>query len=292
MKPLLIGDNMESLKPENKLIEQEVYEKRMQGLIQKEDYPADIKIDNTFGSYRLKLASNLEEMCEAFQLRYEVFFDQKQNPSLNAALDSDEFDLIADHLILIDTNENKVIGTYRIIDSTKTESFYSEGEFNLAPLRGLEGKCLELGRACIHPDYRTGTSIALIWQGIGEYMKQSQAQWAFGCSSIPMDEIDQMHKIGARLIRDHLVDEKYLIEPKKPFVHEKLSFKKELKGNFSSLAEDMKVKIPPLLKGYLKLGAKICGAPSWDEEFKTLDFFTLLSIEDMNPQFLKRFGVR
>ena len=237
---------MKTLKSFQQNINQESYETKIQKLINKEDYGSEVKINREIGHYQIKLAENLEEMCEAFALRHEVFFSKNKTPSINAAMDLDEFDLVADHLILKDTKLNKVIGTYRIIDSSRTDRFYSSGEFDLTPLSRLKGKCLELGRACIHPDYRTGTSIALVWQGIGEYMNQSGANWAFGCSSIPVDEIDEMYLVGAKLMKDFLIEEDYRIKPLKPSIHEKLMFKNEMNGNFQGAEGKKAAKLPPL----------------------------------------------
>ncbi len=272
------------------------FDRNLQAIGLKDGFRPRIAINRQFGHYQIKIADNLDELCEAFRLRHEVFFGSSSEVKSNTAMDMDEFDLVADHLILRDLEHNKIVGTYRLLSSDRTQSFYSQSEFAMGSILKLEGRLLELDRACIHPDYRSGTCIALVWQGLGEYMKSLGATWAFGCSSVSVgqseNEIQSVRAIGTKLLRDHLSPVHMRTEPLNMHPDDRLRFAKEMSGDFSEDDQAGVVRMPPLLKGYLKLGAYIAGAPSWDPEFKTLDFFTLLPVEKMNPQFLTRFGVR
>ena len=253
-----------------------------------------VKIRQEAGKYLLKVADDLEELLDALALRQEVFFGHSEKPELrDRDLDMDEYDLAADHLVLIDQEINKVVGTYRLIHGERAGSYYSQGEFAMGEILSLEGRKLELGRACVHPDYRDGTVIGLIWQGLGAYLKASGAKWLFGCSSVELENEEESYSIGAQLMRKYYAPELPSVTPLSLHPKEALRFGPEMRGNYSGLDRvTQRAKIPALLRTYLNAGAKVCGAPAYDPEFQTLDFFTLMDVDQMNPGFVRRFGVR
>jgi putative hemolysin len=255
-------------------------------------YAPTLPFAKDFRKYKLKIADTPEELMSVLHLRHRIFFGSE-------GIDFDLFDLEADHLMLIDESTSEVVGTYRLINSLRSNQFYSEGEFSMDAILALPGIKLELGRACIHPDYRTGSAIAIVWQGLGEYMRRLGAQWLFGCSSVSFDpdlqgSVRTHRAIGRHLLHNHLVDAELHAKPRFTFNHDGLDFRSEIAGEYEPEASETKEAlkaIPPLLKGYLRLGAKICGAPAWDPEFSTLDYLTLLEVSHMEDSFRTRFGV-
>ncbi|HMA65156.1 MAG: GNAT family N-acetyltransferase [Fibrobacterota bacterium] len=225
----------------------------------------------------IKTVENHEELANALRLRYEVFYRELLEKRRVYGFDFDRFDFKCDHLVIIDKKSNTFIGTYRLISSLFAKEFYSETEFDISNILALPGVKLELGRACVHKDYRTGSSIALLWRGIMEYMKLTNTQYLFGCSSVKtteMYEIALMHQV---LARDFVAPANLVVYPKSKF---KIRNFNELKAQVRD--EDLLSvveKIPPLIKSYLNMGAQICGEPALDKKFKCADFLTLFNTD-------------
>jgi putative hemolysin len=132
-----------------------------------------------------------------------------------------------------------------------------------------------VGRACVHPSYRNGGVIALLWAGLASYLKAGGYDYAFGCASIPIaGDGDVAASICARLLRDHLSPLEWRVFPRRPFP---LAFD-----------PDFDVALPPLVKGYLRLGAYVCGDPAWDPSFQTADVIVLLPVARLNPRYVRR----
>ncbi|MBD3426287.1 MAG: GNAT family N-acetyltransferase [Candidatus Omnitrophica bacterium] len=243
--------------------------------------------------FLVKLAENHEEIEEVQRLRYEVF-NIEQGRGLEQAekygIDFDEYDEYCLHLMVIKKNPHAVIGTYRahlgcIANSAK--GFYSSREYNIKGLYSIADKCLELGRSCVSPEYRTGSAVALLWGAITELLKRARLTYMLGCVSL--DETNP--KIGWALY-DYLVERcppysgatAYprpgfrLERPPKKEIQKVLSDEKKLKRH-----------IPPIFKGYLRLGASICGEPALDREFGTIDFFILVDIRNVPERYIRHF---
>lgn len=230
---------------------------------------------------KVSLAINPSEVKEAQRLRYKVFAEEMgAKMSGNNGLDIDGFDAFCDHLLVRDTNTQQVIGTYRILSPTQANeagSYYSSGEFDLSRINHLLGNTVEVGRACVHRDYRSGGTITLLWAGLAKYMLSHGYEHMIGCASIPMH--DGGH--AAASIYHHLKD-KHLCSPEyRVFPHVHLPIE--------SLNNTMQVDCPPLIRGYLKLGAKICGEPAWDSYFNTADMLVMLSMSDINQKYAAHF---
>ena len=242
------------------------------------NYKPNVKIHFETPSFEVKTADNFQDFYAALLLRGKVF----KNSLIN--IDFDEYDLIFDHLIVKDKKKNKVIGTYRINSSKFTNKFYSASEFDLTEFLSLPGNKLELGRACIHKKYRNGKTIDLLWKGIGRYAKATNTDYVFGCTSIKSTEINTICGISKFFHEKNIMDEKYKISPKNNFSIER--FYKEF------VDEDMESKdfqVPPLLKSYLFSGAKVCGHPYFDYDFKCTDYLTVLDMKNVNKLFEKRY---
>ncbi|MYN18285.1 GNAT family N-acetyltransferase [Duganella sp. BJB488] len=236
------------------------------------------------GKLVLSMASTPEELREVQRLRYKVFIETMGLSSLvrEDGLDSDEFDEHCDHLIVRDSSTLRVVGTYRLLSAARARKLgrvYSEGEFDLGRLNNLRGRMVEAGRACIHPDYRGGSVIMLLWSGLAEYMRRENCDYLAGCASISL--ADGGHNAVAvyqSLVGAHLAPSEYRVTPHLPFP-------------FSKLEAAQKPQVPPLLKGYVRSGAWICGEPAWDPDFESADLFLLLPLANLDGRYARHYGV-
>ena len=232
----------------------------------------------------LSLASTSEEVREVQRLRYKVFIEimglsALSNPN---GLDKDEFDAYCDHLIVRDSKTLHVVGTYRLLRASaarKIGRFYSENEFDLSRLDNLRDRMVEAGRACIHPDYRGGSVIMLLWSGLAEYMRRERCDYLVGCASMSLS--DGGHNAAAvydSLSKTYLSPSDYRVTPHLPFpIHE--------------LGAETKPQIPPLIKGYLRSGAWICGEPAWDPDFQSADLFLLLTLSNLDARYARHYAM-
>lgn len=235
----------------------------------------------------IKTVENHEELASALRLRYEVFYRELLEKRRVYGFDIDRFDFKCDHLVIIDKKTNTFIGTYRLISSLFARKFYSETEFDISNILALPGVKLELGRACVHKDYRTGSSIALLWRGIAEYMKLTNTQYLFGCSSVKASDLHEIASMYQVLARDFMVSPNLNVYPKRRFTIRDFD---QLKAQVSE--EDLLSvveKIPPLIKSYLNMGAHICGEPALDKKFRCADFLTLFNTDTSNEKVQKKY---
>ncbi len=234
------------------------------------------------GPYLARFASTQNDIDSALRLRFEVF-NLELNEGLPCAFstgrDMDEFDRICDHLIVEHVATRKVVGTYRLQAGTTAANnlgYYSEREFHFAPYEALRPKVVELGRACIHRDHRSTDVLYLLWRGIAEYALKHRARYLIGCSSLTSQDPARGSAVYRRL-RDWQVGNDLQTRPQKAFAMPVLD---------SPYADDS---VPKLLRTYLAIGARICGPPAIDREFKTIDFLTLLDLEQLHPKIRARF---
>ena len=149
---------------------------KIRGFVQK----IDVYLEK--GNVIIKTARNTDDVMRAIELRSKVFLEEL-GASGSGSIDIDEFDILSDHLLLIDKEKDVVIGTYRFNSNLFSNSFYSETEFDIFNVLITPGIKVELGRACIHKEYRGGTTVSLLWTGLLAYMKKIGADYLFGCSS-------------------------------------------------------------------------------------------------------------
>lgn len=233
-------------------------------------------------AFQIEWASTSSEIKEAQRLRYKVFAEEMgANLSKNAeGLDVDEFDAYCDHLLIRDQDSLKVVGTYRVLPPHKAQEIgrlYSDAEFDLSRLDHLRPKLVELGRSCVHQDYRSGAVIMALWTGLAQYMQKNGYEIMLGCASIPM--ADGGHFAASlynSLDSDQMAPTEFHAFPRLPLPLDRLN-------------GGLEVDAPPLIKGYLKLGAKICSAPAWDPDFNTADLLTMLRLSEINPRYAKHF---
>jgi putative hemolysin len=233
-------------------------------------------------AFQITWASTPNEVKEAQRLRFKVFAEEMganlaQN---NEGLDVDEFDAYCDHLLIRDQETLKVVGTYRVLPPHKAQEIgrlYSDSEFDLTRLNHLRPKMVELGRSCVHADYRSGAVIMALWSGLAQYMQKHNYEIMLGCASIPM--ADGGHFAASlynSLSEEQMAPTENHAFPRLPLPLDKLN-------------GGLDVEPPPLIKGYLKLGAKICSAPAWDPDFNTADLLTMLRLSEINPRYAKHF---
>ncbi|KAA1004009.1 GNAT family N-acetyltransferase [Paraburkholderia panacisoli] len=222
-----------------------------------------------------------EELREAQRLRYRVFADEMGARLTGpAGLDVDAFDAYCDHLLVRDLDTLKVVGTYRALpphQAARIGRLYAESEFDVSRLTHLRAKMVEVGRSCVHPDYRSGSVIMSLWAGLAAYMKHNGYETMLGCASVAM--VDGGHyaaNLYCSLRENALTAPEY-----RAFAHTPLPV--------DELQTGANVAPPPLVKGYLRLGAKICGAPAWDPDFNTADFLTLFRLSDINARYARHF---
>jgi putative hemolysin len=230
----------------------------------------------------LSFASTPEEVREVQRLRYKVFIEAMGLSSLKNAegLDKDEYDAYCDHLIVRDSRTLKVVGTYRVLSpqaARKIGRFYSEQEFDLSRLDNLRNSIAEAGRACIHPDYRGGAVIMLLWSGLAAFMKREKCDYLIGCASVSL--ADGGHNAAAlyhALAESNLSPADYRVMPHLPFPTEERE-------------PGHRATIPPLIKGYLRGGAWICGEPAWDPDFHSADLFMLLPLAKLDSRYARHY---
>ena len=256
-------------------------------------FKAKIKLNIEVGSYVIKTAESPEELIESFHLRHEVF-NKEFRGIKGTGLDFDKFDYHFDHLIIVHKELQKIIGTYRVNCSKFSKESYTALEFELQEFfANHEGPFLELGRACIHKEYRKGSIISLLWRGIAEYMNLSDSKILFGCSSLKINSPREAALTHKYLIDQGLVTDNYACQPTKKFTMPDLAhwleyFQKGLNPQQAAEAEEL---MPSLLKSYLKLGAQIACEPAFDEDFDCIDLLTILRKEDLAQGLANRFQI-
>ncbi|MFJ8016060.1 GNAT family N-acetyltransferase [Streptomyces sp. NPDC096339] len=232
--------------------------------------------------YAVRLARDEAEVRAAQRLRHQVFAGElgARLNSPEPGLDIDAFDSYCDHLLVVEEETEQVVGTYRLLPPERAAvagRLYSEGEFDLSALAPIRPDLVEVGRSCVHPDHRNGAVIALIWAGLARYMDRSGHNWLAGCCSIPLADGGVLAAATreAALARA-LAPREYRVTPHNPWSPEGIEF-------------PARMELPPLLRGYLRLGAWVCGEPALDLEFGCTDLYVLLSLRRTNPRYLKHF---
>lgn len=231
-------------------------------------------------------AHHLDEVREAQKLRHDIFVGE-MGARLSSPVpghDIDLFDDYCEHLLVRDTATQQVIGTYRVltpVQARRVGSTYSDTEFDLTRLRNLRSRMVELGRSCVHQDHRHGGVIMALWTALGGFMVRNGLDTMIGCASIPMLHNgviggDIAASIWNQLRQTHLAPIEYQVLPRLPLPVEQLD---------GSLA----VEPPALIKGYLRLGTKVLGAPAWDPDFNSADLPMLMRLDDLPARYRKHF---
>ncbi len=241
------------------------------------------------GKISVSWARHQDEVRQAQRLRYDVFaLEMGANlPNTLPGHDIDLFDEYCEHLLVRDEASQEVIGTYRVLTPTQARrvgSTYSDTEFDLTRLRSLRERMVELGRSCVHADHRHGGVILALWGALAEFMTRNQLDTMIGCASIPMQHNgvssgQAAASIWRQVRQTHLAPIEYRVTPRLALPVEKLD-------------DSLNVEPPALIKGYLRLGAKVLGAPAWDPDFNSADLPMMMRVADLPPRYLKHFSAR
>jgi len=231
-------------------------------------------------------ARHEDEVREAQRLRHDVFAGEMgaRLRTLVPGHDVDLFDDYCEHLLVRDDATGQVVGTYRVLTPAQAKRvgcFYSDTEFDLVRLRPLRERMVELGRSCVHPDHRHGGVILALWGALAEFMVRNQLHTMIGCASIPMLHNgvisgDAAASIWRQVQATHLAAIEYQVTPRNALPLERLD-------------GTLDVEPPALIKGYLRLGARVLGAPAWDPDFNTADLPMLMRLQDLPARYRRHF---
>ncbi|GGF27487.1 phosphohistidine phosphatase [Williamsia phyllosphaerae] len=242
-------------------------------------------------TYSLHLTADPRDISAAQRLRFAVF---SREPGFASAMadvtdgrDADRFDDFCDHLIVRHNDTDEVVGCYRMLPPTgaiAAGGLYTATEFDLAELDPIAPQTVEMGRACVAVEHRSGSVMALMWSGILRYLDDTGHRYAVGCTSVPIDNGDGTapgaHIRGVRdLVRDrHRAP--WEVHPRTPV---------EIDGRgLDDIAPPSRLTLPPLLRGYVRIGAQICGEPAHDVVFGVADFVTIIDKQNANIRYLDR----
>jgi len=230
----------------------------------------------------VEIAGTETEVIQCQQLRYRIFAEE-MGAAIEVSspgIDRDAFDAQSKHLLVRDTVSGEIVGTTRLLLDVKPECggrFYSQTEFEMKNVLEQPGCFMEVGRTCIYPEFRNGSTIALLWQGLARMMVLHQVDYLIGCASIPLDD----GGANATAVMERL-REKYFAAP-----HLRVYPQIQLPQPMVSAVGP--VRIPSLLKAYLRLGAVICGEAHWDAQFNVADVFVLLDRNTIDRRYARHF---
>ncbi|MFT8674904.1 MAG: GNAT family N-acyltransferase [Acetobacter sp.] len=250
------------------------------------------------GSLSVRIAATDDERDAAQALRYRVFYEEMGatgNPEARLLKrDIDEFDAVADHLLVIDnaiaSDARGVVGTYRLVQSeaaARIGRFYSSSEYDITPLQEFPGRLLEVGRSCVDKNYRGRTAMQLLWRGIASYIFLHRIDLLFGCASLPGTDPDRIGDELTYLYHNHLAPpalrvralEGHRVEMLRTDPHA-LNVRKCLAG------------LPPLIKGYLRLGGYVGDGAVIDPQFNTTDVAILVKSELLADKYYRHYERR
>ena len=248
------------------------------------------------GNLGVRLAVNAEELDAAQALRYRVFYQEMgarpDNETARTERDSDGYDAVADHLLVIDhamgEGVHGIVGTYRLIQRAAAEKlggFYSAEEYDIRKIEEFPGKVLELGRSCVAAEHRSRSAMQLLWNGIAAYVFHHQIEIMFGCASLPGTDPDAMATELTYLYYNHLAPA--AIRPR-ALPHRYIEMRRLDQDAFNPRLA--LTKLPPLIKGYLRLGGFIGDGAVIDPQFNTTDVFVVMPVERITRRYAGRFG--
>jgi putative hemolysin len=243
----------------------------------------------------VRLAETAAEIDAAQALRYGIFYEE-MGAHADAATaasrrDTDEFDAVADHLLVLDHDRGEgpagVVGTYRLIRreaAARIGRFYSEAEYDIAPLVDLPGQIMELGRSCVHDAYRTRAVLQLLWRGIAAYVFRNDVEIMFGCASLPGTDLDALAPQLTYLHANHLAPDG--LRPRAipdRFVEMRRLDPAAIDARGAALS------LPPLVKGYLRLGGYVGEGAVIDPQFNTTDVCIVVKTDKITDKYYRHY---
>ncbi|MAV91789.1 MAG: GNAT family N-acetyltransferase [Bdellovibrionaceae bacterium] len=233
----------------------------------------------------VKTARTPNELLEVLELRHEIFVREWQGRQLPFGVDVDKYDFEADHLIIWSKSQNRAVGTYRLLCSRFTNRFYSQSEFQLHEFLRWGFTKLEMGRACVHPDFRDGNTIDLLWKGLSRYIDLAGVRFLFGCSSVRIEDQRTSEALMKSFFEKGQWSDDFHIRPTKKYSYNDFS----MESAFALSPTESRKLVPPLLRSYMSAGAKVYGHPAYDRSFSCIDVLTILDMKQLNPRFRQRF---
>lgn len=230
----------------------------------------------------IEFATAGEAVRETQRLRYQIFAEE-----MGAAvetdgdgMEADRFDPFCKHILVRDSAHGGVVASTRLLldeDARRAGGFYTEGEFDISGLLENSGRIIEVGRTCVHPEYRSGSAISLLWSGLARFIDLRSYEYMIGCASISMDDGGASARAAYELLASkYLISEEKRCIPRTPLPE-------------TAVAGEEKPKLPPLLKAYIRLGARITGEPCWDPDFDCADLMIALSPADLQKRYARHF---
>jgi putative hemolysin len=260
------------------------------------------KIYGRIGQLEVRLARKKSEIRRAQRLRYKVFYEEMSaTPGALAMLsrrDEDTFDPIFDHLLVVDRGDpakkgwrrSRVVGTYRVLRQDVAElydGFYTQGEYDIAPL--IQAKSdynfVELGRSCVLKPYRNRRTLELLWQGVWSYVREHGGEVMIGCASFPGTDPSAHALALSFLYHNSLAPEDWRVR-----AHEHLRVDMNMMPREAVNARAALKALPPLIKGYLRVGAYVGDGAVIDHQFGTTDVFLVMPVEAINTRYFDHFG--
>ncbi len=248
----------------------------------------DFKIEK--GPYVIKLAQTTDELIKTLSLRYAVYGRfYKTHPPVS--IDIDDYDKNADHIIVMNKESGDVLGTYRILCSDFVSEYYTEREFNLDEITKLQKKFVEMGRATVSENARSGAVITLLWRGLGEYIQNVKADYLFGCATLWTQDFSYVSDVWSYFKEKKLFFEEEIVpldQNKIPSWSDLLKDKEKTKftdEDFKAISKSL----PPLFKSYIKAGAKFGLHPANDIKLQSVDFFTICKVDDLSDGIVKKY---
>lgn len=232
----------------------------------------------------VELAATPADVRASQELRYRVFAEElgARLATADQGIDADRYDDHCQHLLVRETDTQRIIGSTRLLTdelAAKAGGFYSQSEFDLDPVLALPGRRLEVGRTCIDPNFRQGAAIAVLWSGLAAFIKLHNVDYLFGCASIGLEDGGvRAHAIMDNLRQQAMTPAAYRVRPKLP-VPEVPAYD----------GATVSAPLPPLLKAYIRLGARIAGEPCFDPDFNVADVLVLVDVGVMDQTYARHF---
>lgn len=247
------------------------------------------------GRYSVVISTNPADIEAAQRLRYQTFAEEMgaalpraiPGPLTGEMIDVDQFDPYSEHLLVRDESAGQIVGCYRLLppDGARAAGgIFADTIFDIGGLNALRPTLVELGRASVHPEHRSGAVMGLLWAGIIRYQELTGHEWGVGCLSVRMEGGGPRGAL-VRGVRDfafgaHPAPPQYRVTPRNPVRVNGLSL--------SELPDPGRVRIPPMVQGSLRIGGLICGEPSYDADFDMADFVVLINRSMVRGRYLER----
>jgi putative hemolysin len=235
----------------------------------------------------VKLAETSEEIEQAFRLRYQVFVEEENVEHLknDTGIEQDEYDEYCEHLIVRDEEKDLVVGVYRMLPGHRVmdKGIYTCTEFDLTGFWDELPRALEIGRTCVHPDYRESRTMMLLWNGMLGYYGRDEFNYLMGCASVRADDPRELNAIYSYFSGKTYEIDRFQIAPLPTHKVDELQYIGDIdeKTAFG--------KLPPMIKGYLRLGSDVVREPAYDPVFDTYDFCMIMAKHQVSAKYRRHF---